>query len=293
MQSHFCRMKFFFRRLSFTLLFLSSLQIGLAQSVAEQNLNKQDNKGKFFIYWGWNRAAYSHSNISFKGDSYNFKLSHVEAKDRQTPWDASIYLNPALITIPQTNFKIGYFINDHYNLSFGVDHMKYVMVQGQSVKINGSITTADSPYVGDYTDEDIVLTEDFLTYEHTDGLNYINLELSRFDNVLNWLGIEWKNIEVNLTEGVGVGFLLPKTNAKLFSQERHDDFHLAGYGLDLKAGLNLTLYKYFFIQGELKGGFIHMPDIRTTKFKSDKASQAFVFGEADLLFGVIFRIANK
>ena len=40
----------------------------------------------------------------------------MAAKDRQTAWDPSIYLNPALITIPQTNFKIGYFINDHYNM---------------------------------------------------------------------------------------------------------------------------------------------------------------------------------
>lgn len=279
---------FFYRSLPIILIVFIS-----AHDVWSQNLGLHNNKGKFFVYWGWNRAAYSHSNISFRGESYNFKLLKVVAKDRQTPWDPAIYLNPALITIPQTNFKIGYFINDHYNLSFGVDHMKYVMVQDQTVKINGSISTEGSPYNGSYANDDIVLIDDFLTYEHTDGLNYINLELSRVDDVLKWSGHELKNLEINITEGVGAGALLPKTNAKLFGQERHDDFHLAGYGLDVKLGLNVTFFKYFFIQGELKGGFIHMPDIRTTKFKSDKASQAFVFGEADLLFGVIFRVANK
>ena len=286
-------MKLFLRIPLFIFIFLGSLQISIAQSVTSQDLNVRHNKGKMFIYWGWNRASYSHSNISFHGDSYNFKLSQVVAKDRQTPWDPSIYLNPALITIPQTNFKMGYFFNDHYSISWGVDHMKYVMVQDQTVKINGDIATENSPYKGTYTNEDIVLTEDFLTFEHTDGLNYLNVELNRVDDVLKWFGVQKKNFHLDLIEGVGVGALLPKTNAKLFGQDRHDNFHLSGYGVDVKMGLNMTFFKYFFIRGELKGGFIHMPDIRTTNFASDKASQAFTFGEADLLFGAIFRTAGK
>jgi len=265
----------------------------VAQNKISTDYNTHDNKGKFFIYWGWNRASYSNSDISFRGDTYDFTLSKVMSKDKQTPWDPGIYFNPALITIPQTNFKIGYFINDHYNISVGVDHMKYVMIQDQTVKINGNISTPGSPYEGVFNNNDIVLTEDFLTFEHTDGLNYINVELSRVDDILKVLHHGMKNLELNLTEGFGVGALLPKTNAKLFGNKRHDDFHLAGYGLDIKVGLNITFYKYFFLQGELKGGFIHMPDIRTTQFKADKASQAFTFGEADFLFGAIFRIGNK
>jgi hypothetical protein len=33
------------------------------------------------------------------------------------------YINPVKMTIPQTNFRIGYFINDHYSIALGVDHM--------------------------------------------------------------------------------------------------------------------------------------------------------------------------
>jgi hypothetical protein len=53
------------------------------------------------------------------------------------------------------------------------------------------------------------------------------------------------------TEGVGVGLLYPKTNATLLGKERYDDFHVSGYGTSLKAGLNLTFFKHFYIQGEL------------------------------------------
>jgi hypothetical protein len=33
------------------------------------------------------------------------------------------------MTHSQTNFRIGYFINDHYSIALGVDHMKYVMAK--------------------------------------------------------------------------------------------------------------------------------------------------------------------
>lgn len=262
-----------------------------AQNSPEIDYNQPNKKGKLFVFWGWNVSSYSNSDISFRGNNYDFKLHDVVATDRQSPWDPSVYLNPGLITIPQTNFKIGYFINDHYAISAGVDHMKYVMVQDQTVRIDGAISNG-SIYDKAYSNEEIVLSDEFLTFEHTDGLNYINVEIERVDDILKMTKRGKKNLEINTIVGVGVGAVLPKTNAKLMNNERHDDFHLAGYGLNTKIGLNVTFFRYFFVQGELKGGFIHMPDIRTTQFKSDKASQAFFFGEANFLFGAIFKIAK-
>ena len=82
---------------------------------------------KFFVYWGWNRDAYTDSDIRFHGNSYDFKLSKVVAHDRQTPLGLDPYLAPGSVTIPQTNCRIGYFLNDHWSISIGLDHMKYVM----------------------------------------------------------------------------------------------------------------------------------------------------------------------
>ena len=73
-------------------------------------------------------------------------------------------------------------------------------------------------------------------------------------------------------------------------QERHDAFHVSGFGTSIKAGINFTIFKYFTIEGTLKGGYINMPDIRTTKSSSDTASQHFFFGETIISFGGIFRI---
>ena len=195
-------------------------------------------------------------------------------------------------SIPQTNLRIGYFISDHYNISFGIDHMKYVMQQNQIVKINGKISGSGIKYEGIYNDRDIILTDDFLTFEHTDGLNYLSLAISRVDNIFNFNELRIKNFEINFTEGVGIGALIPRTNTQLLNKKRYDKYHLAGYGLDAKIGLNILFYKHFFIQSELKGGYINMPDIRTTESKSDKAAQHFFYVQNNIVIGVLFRLTK-
>ena len=234
-----------------------------------------------YVFWGWNRAAFTKSDISFKGDNYNFTLDDVVAKDRQTPFAFKVYFNPKLVSLPQTNFRFAYFLKENLELSFGVDHMKYVMVRYQEVTIDGYINDSGTQYNGVYNNQDFIINEDFLIYEHTDGLNYVNLELRQFKKLF-----AYKNIKLNHTEGGGAGILLPKTNATLLNNYRHDNYHISGFGLAAIFGLNLEFYQRFFIQSELKVGYINMPDIRTTQFDSDKASQQFSFVQTNICIGV-------
>ncbi len=104
------------------------------------------------------------------------------AHDRQTPFGINPYFTIDKISIPQTNLRIGYFISDHYNISIGADHMKYIVDQNQMVKIDGTIKTG-SKYVGIYSNSDIILADDFLQFEHHNGLNYVNVEIERFDKI--------------------------------------------------------------------------------------------------------------
>ncbi len=264
----------------------------LSLNIYSQDYNYNDNKGKFYIYWGWNRGYYSDSDIRFKGDGYDFTIKDVSAHDRQTPVAFDPYITE--MTIPQTNFRLGYFINDHYDISIGVDHMKYIMTQDQAVNIYGNINNG-SDFDGTYNGEEIILTEDFLMFEHTDGLNYVNIEVNRNDNIFGLLKMKVNpdKIQLNTVGGVGVGILYPKTNTTLMGFDRYDEFHVAGYGFSGKIGLNLTLFKYFFIQTEGKVGYINMPDIRTTQSKTDKAQQDFMFFSNNITFGAKFRLWNN
>jgi hypothetical protein len=262
----------------------------IAQEITEiQTKYTTHNKGKFFISWGGNRDSYSKSDITFRGKDYNFTLENVQAQDKPKGWHVD-YINPAKMTIPQTNFRMGYFISDHYSVAIGVDHMKYVMAQNQAVTINGFYPNPGS-YDELLSNNQVFLTEEFLKYEHTDGLNYVNTEFSRHDDISALFKItNTDKIQINLTEGVGFGLLYPKTNTTLLGKERHDDFHVSGFGTSLKAGLNVTFFKHFYIQGELKGGYINMQDIRTTQNPEDSASQDFFFFQRIIAVGGIFRI---
>lgn len=254
-------------------------------SDAQTTGEKQDfQKGQIFAYWGWNTGGFTNSNIKFSGQGYKFTLSNVVAHDRETPFTVKKYFNPATMTIPQYNYRLGYYFRDRYSLSIGMDHMKYVVDAGQTVKINGSIENTESGYDGIYSNEEIQLVPGFLELEYTDGLNYLNVELRHINQIFSM-----KNFSVNVIEGLGIGALIPKTNAKLLSNEKNDEFHLSGYGVDAVLGLKLLLYHSFFIQTEFKGGFFNLPEVRTTSSKDDSAKQHFFFGQLNLVFGGMWR----
>ncbi|WP_166925613.1 hypothetical protein [Flavobacterium poyangense] len=266
------------------------------------------NKGKFFVSWGGNRESYSKSDVNFRGKDYNFTVQNMAAHDKPKGWHVD-YINPVNMTIPQTNLRLGYFISDHYSIAIGVDHMKYVMTQNQIANVSGKIELPqDQPgsiYNGNYNNTPVDMTVGgaqegggtvgggipFLIFEHTDGLNYVNTEVSRHDDISKWFRLpNIDKVQINLTEGLGAGLLYPKTNTTLLGKERHDDFHISGYGVSAKAGINFTFFKHFYLQGEIKGGYINMQDVRTTRFSEDRASHDFFFLQRIIAVGGIFRV---
>lgn len=274
--------------------FLLLFSINIMAQDAEQVKYTASNKGKFLISWGGNRESFTNSDITFKGEDYNFTLNNVHAHDKPKGWHLD-YINPQKMTIPQTNIKVGYFISDHYLVSIGVDHMKYVINQLQTVKINGDInlpiTENGAIYNGNYNNDDILIDEDFLLFEHTNGLNYAYAEFARFDDISSLLNLpNTDKFQINVTEGIGGGILYPKTNTTLLQKDRYDEFHLAGYGISLNAGVNLTFFKHFFLEFDLRSGYINMPDIRTTSNTAESASQDFFYFQRVIAFGGVFRI---
>lgn len=99
--------------------------------------------------------------------------------------------------------------------------------------------------------------------------------------------------EFGLVEGVSAGLLIPKTNAKLLNMPRHDEFHLAGWGLGALLGGNISIYEHFFIQSEFKVGYMNMPDIEINQVESDKAKQDFFYSQLNVVFGFNVSLNKK
>lgn len=271
-------------------LLLFVILFAITINAQEKEKKKVSNKGKFFMYFGWNWAEYSASDIRFKGNNYDFTLRDVKARDTPSDFTFKKYFGITNLTKPQTNMRIGYFFKENYTISIGVDHMKYVVNNDQFVDIHGNINIVDNSYNGVYMGQQVQLTEDFLRLEHTDGLNYINMQLYRFDDISSWFGLDSESFQINITEGFGAGILFPKTDTTLLGQERHDDYHISGYGLSAGFGLNITFLKHFFIQADLKGGYINMPDVKISTNAADSALQDFLFLQNNILIGGKFRI---
>lgn len=244
------------------------------------------NRGTMFVFWGWNRALFSGSDIHFKGADYNFHLYNVKAYDRPTELSWA-YVDPGQISAPQFNFKLAYFIKDNLALVLAQDHMKYVMDQEQTTRFSGNIS--DPTYANKIVNGYVDLTDaEFLTFEHTDGLNYVNLGLEKYHTLYSS-----KNIDVVGSYGAGIGALIPKSNVTLFGNERSDRFHIAGFGTDFRASMNVVFWNRWMAKIEGKFGYINMPDVKTTlNNKPDYAEHDFVFGQVNFGIGYIFNQKN-
>lgn len=245
-----------------------------------------DKKNKFSFYWGYNWSAYTQSTLTLTGDDYNFTLYDVTAKDRPTPFNSNVYLNLGKLTIPQYNTRLGYQWKEKWALSFGYDHMKYVVNPYQRVAITGSIKSNNAgAYKGYYSAGDsISLATQFLQFEHTDGLNYFSFEI---DNTNTLFNLKNGLLTLELRTGLGLGVIIPRTDITIFNEKGPNIFNFAGYGTSLKTEFRLQFKKYFFLQATGKAGHINLPYISTTR-KGDKASQQFGFVEGFWALGTNF-----
>ena len=245
-------------------------------------------RGSFFAYWGYNRAWYSWSDLHLRGDDYDFTLRHVKADDRPSPFSVSGYLSPAQIWIPQYNYRLGCFIRDHWSLSLGMDHMKYVVRGGQTVRMDGYVNGSRSlQYTTNEGSRDIRITEDFLKFEHTDGLNLLSIDADHWDLLWSSPNGRWR---LRAYEGLHAGPVIPRSDVRLFGEGLNNRFNLAGYGVGAQLGLHFNFLEHFFIRNTLRAGLIDLPKVLTTGNDSDHASHRFWFVQHNVVVGGHFRL---
>lgn len=242
-------------------------------------------KNRFFFYWGYNRGIFSRSNIHVHGPNYDFTVYDVEAKDHsENP--SLVYLNPKLFTIPQFNVRLGYYIAKRWSLSFGYDHMKYVMQNGQKAKVSGVINYEASPkYAGTYLEQEMVIDEDFLKFEHTDGLNLVTLDVEHYLPLWVSKNQKWK---LDATIGTGGIWVIPRSDVRVLGKGLNNEFHMAGYSWTGKGGFRINGLKRFFFQIESRGGYVSLPSVLVANEAPERADHNFSFLEFNGVLGVYF-----
>lgn len=241
-------------------------------------------QGRVFVHWGYNRAQFNASDIHFTGKDYDFILHDVVAQDRPEAFSFGNYFAPKNIWIPQYNYRVGWFANEHWSFSLGMDHMKYVMVADQRVKMTGTISPERSVRHAATEPHEVDLTEDLLRYEHTDGLNLLSLDVDGHHRL--WSSADDQH-GVYLTGGLFAGPVIPRTDVRLFGEGLNNRFHLAGYGLGAQGGLFGVFWGRATARLAVRAGYIDLPSVLTTGGSDDRARQHFWFAEQYLVLGVL------
>jgi hypothetical protein len=275
--------------IALTLSFESSAQFG-------KKKKESTDKGTIFLFWGYNRSHYANSNIRFVGPGYDFTLNGVKAVDKPEPFSLNSYFNPNNITIPQFNLRVGYYYKKGWALSFGYDHMKYYLKDGNHVNLTGQIdpgVDTVTNWSGTYTGEPVVTNFKTFHYENTNGMNYIRAELMRsFDVYKPKRGSGNFGVTGNL--GLSVGTILSVNDFNFAGQFNRVTYSISGYGFSAHSGVRLEFFKHLFLQADLNTGFIHQLKVRTRpEDASSFARQKVAFVEYNAVIGGLFYLKTK
>ena len=245
-------------------------------------------EGTAFVSWGYNRTAYTKSNINFVGTGYNFTLRGVKAVDRPST-KLSEYVSPDKITVPQFNFRIGYNFANYWNISLGYDHLKYVMVHGQEYLLDGKINSGIDPnWSGSYADEIVKTEESQFHYENTNGQNYIRAEITRVRNITR---NNRDNFTISTLFGASTGMILSFNDFTFGGRKDVATVSLSGVGLSAHTGLRFEFFKHFFLQTNVALGVLIQNHVKTRPIDySAYARQRFGYIEGSLVLGALFYI---
>jgi len=228
-----------------------------------------------YLQWGYNRDWYSMSDIHFKnGDKYDFTIHDAKAQDRPD-FDAILH-DPKNFTIPQYNYRIGFYLNDTHTegIELNFDHTKYIVKDYQTLRTTGSINNEP-------VNADILYTPDHLHFEHSDGANFYHLNYFGQKNL--W---ERKPFKLSWVYKLGAGIVFPRTDVTMDGKELNNRFHVAGFVLGAETGLRIYPLKRFFIEGTVKGGYADYLNALT--IEGGKANHHFWYFETIAMVGYEF-----
>ena len=275
-----------------TLIVLSFL-IFLPFLGASQKTSKDSQaKRAMFVYWGYNRSFYTDSKISFFGPGYDFSLAGVQATDRPSS-DFITYVDPSTLTVPQFNARIGFNFKKKWALSFGYDHMKYVIVHGPTYLLSGRINPLIDPisnWSGDYNAEPVTTDESTLHYENTNGMNYIRAEISHIDKLVRASNA----FAIYSVSSLGAGLVLNYNDFTFAGEKSMTTLSMSGVGASAHLGLRLEFFRHFFLQANNSVGFLYQHRVKTRgNDPYAYARQSLGYFQSDIVLGGIFYLRPK
>ena len=246
-----------------------------ATTTSRQDIKIGKQRGSFYFTWGYNREWYTKSTIHFRNtttDNYDFTFINAKAHDRP---DLTDFYKITNLTVPQYDMNLGYFFNDKHDLGIELswDHLKYIVTDNQVMHVQGQIR-------GHQIDKDTLVTPDFVHLQHTNGNNYLMINLVKRQKL--WSS---KHLQLSALGKVGGGPLISYTISTVLGNGQEGPFHYHGVVAALSAGLKLDIFRYFFIQTDLQGAWADYTNTRLGADQQGLATHHFYSMQYKYLFG--------
>jgi hypothetical protein len=255
------------------LLFLCILSIHSAWSQ-----KKIVRHGSFYLSWGYNTEWYTHSNIHVAqpDQNSNYQFMNVVATDHRG-WDD--HLLQKQLTIPQYNYRLGYFFNEKQDWGFEInfDHTKYVVTPGQSVRVKGTIK-------GRSVDTVVVTTPDVLIWYLNNGANFLQFNLVKKIKIIDKSN---SNVQFDCLLKAGIGPVIPHVQNTIFGVENDPHFQFGGYNIDADVSFRGTFLKHVFLEFQSKAVYGQYFGLRLGDGMGDQHFGCF---EIALVLGATFHL---
>lgn len=237
-----------------------------------------------YVQWGYNTEWFTRSDIHFRMANGDAFILH-KAKARDKPDLDAIFKKPLEISIPQYNYRLGFYLNKQRTkaIELNFDHIKYVLTGGQKVRVTGTID-------GQQVNGDSILNAaTFLHLEHTDGGNLLHLNYVQQHTLLKTAS---KSRElVNLLWKAGAGINIPRTDFTYRGDRLNNKFHIAGYNVSAEAGARIYPFRKIFLEFTGKTGYVKYVNAlaNTTQQKGNRVNHSFGYVEMIGLIGFDFK----
>lgn len=233
----------------------------LSTSSFGQKTDYVGQKGQVYLSWGYNKEWYTQSNIHVRQESLgnDYVFRNVIGKDKPGWNEKSIFKQP--ISIPQYNYRLGYWFKDDWAIEINFDHTKYQVEQQQLLHLEGKMNFLP---VDSY-----MINRGNLKWQLNNGANFFLFNLVHRYQIPR---LRYKNFNTSLLLKGGIGFMTPHVENTILGQSNNKGFQFGGWDIGVEAALRFTFFRYAYLEFCNKAVYARYSNL---KIYEGKARQAF------------------
>jgi len=230
------------------------------QPVAKSSYWKWTRHGNLYFAWGYNKEWYTksdiHINTNISGEKAEYTLWNVNARDH-IGWDELFH---AQLTIPQYNYRIGYFFNKTQDLGveLSFDHTKFVVISPQTVHISGTSNGVAFDSTAHLYPDSTYGPKPFY-YQLNNGANFFFVSLmKKFQLYKSHSG----KIDFSYIAKGGVGWCIPHVQNVIFGNYNDPHFQFGGWDVSVESALRCVFFKYVYLDFAQRGTYASYSHLR-------------------------------